>query len=131
MFTCARRVVLLVVCSLVATAAVAEDPPPVEAGGVTGLDLKTQLEKGLYARRPVEFAYIAEIIRLVEEKKLPRELVTTTFVWARRKPVMKLQYFQFALQTRARNLPIQLPNLRDQAVGISNNGGEHGVNTGP
>jgi hypothetical protein len=93
--------------------------PPIDAGGVTGLDLKTQLEKGLEARRPVEFEYIAQIVRLVEERKLPRKLVASTFVWARRKPYMKLQYFQFALQARARGLDVELPDPRRMAVGTS------------
>lgn len=103
--------------------------PPVNAGGVTGLDLKTQLEKGLKARRPVEFEYIKEIVQLVDKGKLPRQLVTTTFVWARKKPSRQLQYFQFALQTRAKGLPVVLPDLRKQAVGIGSNGGEHGTTT--
>ena len=107
----------------------AVDPPAVAAGGVTGLDLKTQLEKGLRARRPVEFEYLNEIVRLVEVGQLPRTLVTTTFVWARKQPTRQLQYFQFALQTRAKGLPVKLPDLRKQAVGISGNGGEHGVTT--
>jgi hypothetical protein len=113
-------------------AAFAKDPPPVDGSGVTGLTLQTQLEKGLRARRPVEFTYIDEIIKLVEKKELPRLLVTTTYQWAQRQPTRRLQYFQFALQARARRqrLKVVLPNLRDQAVGISTNGGEHGVNTG-
>jgi hypothetical protein len=98
----------------------AAEPPPVDAGGVQGLDLKTQLEKGLRARRNVEFEYIAEIIELVEEGELPRELVTTTFVWAVRQPSRQLQYFQFALQSRVRaaKLNVDMPNLRKQAVGV-------------
>jgi hypothetical protein len=107
----------------------AADPPPIDGGGVTGLDLKTQLEKGLKARRKVEFAYIAEIIKLVEQGKLPRKLVTTTFLWAQRQPSRQLQYFQFALAARARGLNVKLPNLRDQAVGINTNGGQSGVDT--
>jgi hypothetical protein len=101
----------------------------VSAGGVTGLDLKTQLQKGLRARRPVEFEYIDEIIALVDSGQLPRPLVTTTFVWAQKQPTRQLQYFQFALQTRAKGLAVQLPDLRKQAVGIGGNGGEHGVTT--
>jgi len=111
--------------------ATAAGPPPVDAGGVMGLDLKTQLEKGLRVRRPVEFEYIDQIVKLVEEGKLPRRLVTTTFVWAQKKEWRQLQYFQFALQVRARGLPVKLPDLRKLAVGISNNGGVHGVNTPP
>jgi hypothetical protein len=101
--------------------------PAVAAGGVAGLDLQTQLEKGLLARRPVEFDYIQQIVTLVEAGQLPREMVTTTFVWARKRPSRQLQYFQFALATRARKLPVVLPDLRQQAVGISSNGGQNGV----
>lgn len=117
------------ICLLAVGAACGVEPPPVDAGGVTGLDLKTQLEKGLKARRPVEFAYINQIIKLVETGQLPRTMVTTTFVWASKQPTRQLQYFQFALQTRAKRLPVKLPDLRKQAVGISGAGGEHGVTT--
>jgi hypothetical protein len=104
----------------------AAGPAPIASGGVTGLDLKTQLEKGLKARRPVEFQYIAQINQLVEDGTLPRTLVASTFIWARNKPTRQLQYFQFALQARAKNLGVTLPNLRNQAVGTSTNGGFDG-----
>jgi hypothetical protein len=103
------------------------DSKPIADSGVTGLDLKTQLEKGLKARRPVEFQYIAQINKLVEEGKLPRNLVASTFIWARQLPTRNLQYFQFALQARAKHLNIQLPNLQNQAVGVNTNGGLNGV----
>jgi hypothetical protein len=109
----------------------AAGPLPFDGGGVTGLNLKTQLQKGLKARRPVEFQYIDEIIELVEEGKLPRKLVVTTYLAAQRQSRRELQYFQLALEARARGLPVKLPNLRLQAVGISGNGGTHGVNTPP
>lgn len=118
-----------IVCLLLGNVLRAAEPPAVAAGGVTGLDLRTQLQKGLRARRPVEFEYINEIIALVESGELPKPLVTTTFVWARKQPTRQLQYFQFALQTRAKGLDVKLPDLRKQAVGISSNGGEHGVTT--
>ena len=125
------RYVLLsaIVCLLLGNVVRAAEPAAVAAGGVTGLDLRTQLQKGLRARRPVEFEYINEIIALVESGKLPKPLVTTTFVWARKQPTRQLQYFQFALQTRAKGLDVKLPDLRKQAVGIGSNGGEHGVTT--
>lgn len=127
------RLLLFVICLalLSGPAAVAASPPPIDGGGVVGLDLKTQLEKGLLVRRPVDFAYIAQIVALVEDGKLPRQLVTSTFVWAKNMPTRQLQYFQFALQARSRKLGVELPNLRKLAVGIRNNGGEHGVNTPP
>jgi hypothetical protein len=122
-FLIAATMVLLLSWNL---ALAASPPPPIDAGGVTGLDLKTQLGKGLKARRPVEFEYIDEIIKLVESGDLPRSLVTSTFGWARKKQNRQLQYFQFALQARAKGLNVKLPDLRKQAVGIGSNGGQHG-----
>ncbi len=114
-----------------ASAADPTPPPAFDAGGVMGLDLKTQLQKGLRARRPVEFEYIDQIVQLVEDDKLPYHLVITTFGWARVRRYQQLQYFQLALQARTRGLGITMPNLNNQAVGIGGNGGYHGVNTPP
>jgi hypothetical protein len=127
----ARLTLALVFAACFCCVSPAASPPPISGGGVRGLDLKTQLEKGLYVRRPVEFAYVAEIVKLVEEGKLPYKLVATTFAWAQRQPTRRLQYFQFALELRTRRLPVELPDLRKLAVGISSNGGQHGVNTPP
>jgi hypothetical protein len=122
------------ICVLTCGFAEGKNPPgpkPFDGGGVTGLDLRTQLQKGLKARRPVEFEYIDQIIELVEEGKLPRKLVVTTYLAAQQQSRRQLQYFQLALAARARGLDVKLPNLRLQAVGISGNGGTHGVNTPP
>jgi hypothetical protein len=121
-----RCLMLASMLTVVCTTTHAAEPKPITGGGVTGLDLKTQLEKGLKARRPVEFEYIAQINSMVEDGSLPRSLVTSTFGWARHKPTRQLQYFQFALQARAKNLNVKLPDLRKQAVGINTNGGENG-----
>jgi hypothetical protein len=109
----------------------ADGPLPFDGGGVTGLTLKTQLQKGLKARRPVEFQYIDQIIELVEDGKLSRKLVVTTYLAAQQQPSRPLQWFQMALAARARGLNVRLPDLRNQAVGINVNGGTHGVNTPP
>jgi len=91
---------------------------PLGSGGISAeLDFQGQLEKGLRARRPVEFAYIKQIVTLVDQGKLPRSLVDSTFGWARHKRNRQLQYFQFALQARARDLGYPTPDLADQAVG--------------
>ena len=126
-----RRFVLPLVFALVffCGRCQAAGPLPFEGGGVTGLNLKTQLQKGLKARRPVEFQYIDQIVELVDKGKLPRKLVVTTYLAAQRQPRRELQYFQLALEARARGLHVKLPDLRLQAVGISGNGGTHGVNT--
>ncbi len=70
--------------------------------------LKEQLEKGLKARRPEEFAFIATVVDLVEKKKLERKLVDSTFLWARRKPKHKFQYFKHAMRLRAKRAGVTL-----------------------
>jgi hypothetical protein len=100
--------------------------PSVNGGGVSNLDLETQLDKGLKARRPVEFAYIKQIVALVNSGQLPRSTVISTFGWARKQPNRQLQYFQFALQARTKGLGIPLPDITNQGVGLGSNGGQHG-----
>lgn len=70
--------------------------------------LRDQLEKGLYARRPSEFAFLDRVIKSVDQGKLPRSVVQSTFLYARKKPSKRLQYFQFALQLRAKKLGVKL-----------------------
>jgi hypothetical protein len=104
-------------------AAAADPPPSINGGGVSkNLDLKKQLELGLRARRDVEFQYIDTVVKLVEAGTLPENLVTSTFIWARRKPARQLQYFQFALRARAKKLGIFISDLSDQAVGMADAG---------
>ena len=105
-------------CELTGLCADPPPPPALTGGGVSNLDLQGQLEKGLKARRPVEFAYIAQIVQLVEDGDVPRELVDSTFVWARKKRTKRLQYFQFALQARASQQGIATPDLSNQGVGL-------------
>lgn len=70
-------------------------------------DLKTTLEKGLRARRPAEFEFLARVVDFVEAGKLPRSLVMSTFLWARKKPdTRKVVYFQQALKTRAAKIGV-------------------------
>ena len=71
-------------------------------------DLKNRLEKGLKARRPTEFAFIAKVVQLTEKGKLPRKLVDGTYFWARKKRRHQFQYFERALIIRARRLGIKL-----------------------
>ncbi|MEM8677781.1 MAG: hypothetical protein AAGF97_00370 [Planctomycetota bacterium] len=73
------------------------------------IDLKTQLETGLRARRPQEFAFIDEVVKLVDEGKLTRKLVQETFDWARKKRVTyPYVYFERAMQIRAAKVGVQL-----------------------
>ena len=81
---------------------------PPSLGNTKNLDLKQQLEKGLKARRPVEFQYVANVVTMVENGTLPRALVDSTFGYARKQP-RPLQYFEFALQFRAKKAGIDVP----------------------
>jgi hypothetical protein len=95
----------------------AADPPAITGSGVSpSIDLKAQLEKGLRARRPVEFQYIAEIVKLVEQGKLPRDLVDSTFVYARHRRSRQIQIFQFVLRSRAKERGFDTPSLDNQVV---------------
>ena len=94
-----------------------EEPKAIGDGGVsTTLGLKGQLEKGLRARRPVEFKYLAEVVKMVEDGDLPRSLVDSSFLAARKRKDKPLQYFQFVLQARASKVGIVTPALDNQVV---------------
>ncbi len=112
---------LIAVCclfSLVTAAWIARADEPAAIGTNMGIqiDLKTELQKGLKARRPCEFQYIDQITAMIEAGQLPRSLVDSTFIWARKQPGRQLQYFQFALRARADQLGIATPNLQDQFI---------------
>ena len=72
-------------------------------------DLKDQLENGLKARLPADFAFISKVVTLVEQEKLPLGMVKAVFQWARKKGVTNnypFPYFQRALKIRAKKLGI-------------------------
>ena len=90
-------------CGLVSSTASAE---PIAPGGP---DFKTALEKGLRARRPEEFEFIARVVARVDNGTLPRSLVDSTFLWARKRPRDRAyQYFQHGLQARAKKLGVSI-----------------------
>ena len=70
------------------------------------VDFRQQLEKGLYARRPEEFAFIARVVRMVDENQLSRRLVESTFQWARKKRPYPYVYFERGLKVRAARLGV-------------------------
>ncbi|MEX0936225.1 MAG: hypothetical protein WDZ59_00080 [Pirellulales bacterium] len=72
-------------------------------------DLKDRLEKGLKARRPVEFEFIDKVVAHVESGELPVDLVDRTFFWARkREPVRPFQHFERALKILAKRIGVDL-----------------------
>ncbi len=83
--------------------------PAVAQTGTPGLPtLKDTLEKGLKARRPEEFAFIATVVDKVHEGDLPLSVVDSTFLWARRHDTHEFQYFQSAIRERARKIGVEL-----------------------
>ena len=110
-----RRGTLLLLVAFLSGAAVANSLGQQFSDGVQ-VDLKQQLEAGLYARRPVEFSYIARVVRMVERRQLPEQLVISTFAWARHKRPYPIVYFERALQIRARRIGIVVPRIQVPAA---------------
>ena len=81
----------------------AEDP-----GTQSTPTFKETLEKGLKARRPEEFAFIAMVVTKVDKGVLPRALVESTFLWARGKGSLAFEYFRKGLTVRAQKMGIAL-----------------------
>jgi len=98
-FAAAVAVAATVLCSI----AVA---PQSHAANIA--DLQEQLEDGLLARRPAEFKFIARVVKLVEQNKLPRKLVVETFQYARKKRPYPYVYFERALKIRAARIGVKL-----------------------
>ncbi len=71
-------------------------------------DLYNTLAKVLRARRPEEFDFLDHVVDLVDKGTLPRDLVISTFNWARTKPRRQFQYFEFGLRERAKRRGINL-----------------------
>jgi len=73
-----------------------------------GIDLRIQLEKGLKARLPREFDFIDHVVGMVDNNQLPRDLVQSTFLWARPKKPYPFPYFENGLRLRAAKRGISL-----------------------
>ena len=106
-----RRGVLLLLVAFLSGVTIADSLGQQFRDGVQA-DLKQQLEAGLYARRPEEFAYIARVMRMVNRQQLPEMLVKSTFAWSRRKRPYPLVYFERALQVRARRIGIVVQGIQ-------------------
>ena len=105
-----RRISCLLSLALLSAAVPsrADEPLLAVTGSQATPDLKDVLEKGLRARRPEEFAFIATVLTHVNNGTLPRDLVEGTFLWARKHPQNEFQYFEFALRDRAKKIGVTL-----------------------
>ncbi len=80
------------------------------AAAAARLDADT-MAAALQTADPSEKAYVSFVVTLVNQGRLPRNLVDAVFQWARRKPVRhkKFQYFKRALIIEAAKIRIPLP----------------------
>lgn len=100
-FSRAARPIVFFFVSLLATPAFAEPPGSASADVA---DLKEQLEKGLKARRPEEFAFIAKVVTMVNQNRLPLSIVKGSFFFVRKKYQSKkylVPYFERVLRAHA------------------------------
>lgn len=87
----------------------AETPPPLGKNLPSGLTYQQQLEKGLKARRPTDFTFIATVITAVENGTITQKMVNETFDYARSKDSRyPFIYFQFVIRKRAAKLGVTL-----------------------
>jgi hypothetical protein len=78
------------------------------ASAATVAGLQDRLVNGLEVRRPVDMAFIAQVVTLVEQDRLPLSLILSTYKWARPKKPRPFPYFQRALRIRAAQIGVQL-----------------------
>lgn len=98
-------VVLSLVASSTTVAAPVDDSgtsDTIVSDGTTRVSLKVQLERGLRAMRPVEFKFLREVLEQVKAGTLPKDLVEQAFLWAHRQRTYRVQYFEKALRSLAR-----------------------------
>ena len=91
---------------------------PSEVSNRTGrqVSLKDQLRVGLKAVTPADLAFLDHVVLKVNDGTLPRELVDSTFLWARNRyktrpgshRLRPIVYFQPALVTRAKKIGVVL-----------------------
>ena len=104
-----RILPLVVVGCFLAAVSCGHEPLEAQTIETNVADLHQQLKSGLKARRPLEFAYIARVVTMVENNQLPLDLVMSTFIWTRQNPQAKeypFVYFQQALRERAKRIGI-------------------------
>lgn len=78
------------------------------------VQLETQLNAILKTRLPEERLYIATVLKLVKDEKLPRKLINTSFKYVRKKrPYTKYPFVYFArvLHFQAKRDRIAIPEF--------------------
>ena len=73
----------------------------------SSLDAKT-MKVALHTATPEEGGFIDYVLALVDRGRLPVDLIKSTFLWAKKKPRNKFQYFKRGLILRAKKRGINL-----------------------
>jgi hypothetical protein len=120
---CAVGLSAAIIGSLVATSLEAQQPAPqpVQSSNVSNrqgrqVSLFDQLRVGLKAVTKEDLAFINLVVLRVNEGKLPRELVDSTFLWARNRykshngnhRLRPMVYFKPGLTARAKKIGVLL-----------------------
>jgi hypothetical protein len=67
-----------------------------------------QIKVALHTITDIEEGFVDRTIKLVQAGTLPRDMFQSTFLWARKKPRHKFQYFKQALTVRAAGIGVTL-----------------------
>jgi hypothetical protein len=67
-----------------------------------------QIRAALHTTTDIDKGFIDKTVSMVQAGTLPRSLFTSTFIWARKKPVHRFQYFKAALIKQAADIGISL-----------------------
>ena len=108
---CGVSVLMLAPLALLAATFAGRLPAADGGGGSAGGEvagLKDQLDAGLKARLPEEFAFIDKVCTMVDRGQLPFDMVKSTFMWARKKRPYPFPYFERGLRLRAAQRGIKL-----------------------
>ena len=103
-------------CSIIMGVLALAIPPSIAGAGPASATARAQLDAktiqaGLRTADADENAYIAYVVTLVNQGRLPRPMVDASFQWARRRAPShkKFQYFKHALIHQAGRIRIRLP----------------------
>ena len=99
-----KSLTLIVLLSVLAVPALCRAQTPVRAPRLDAETMKAALKTATVE----EDGFIDGVVRLVNAGRLPQSLVVSTFIWARKKPRWKFQYFRIGLIIRARWRGIRL-----------------------
>jgi hypothetical protein len=67
-----------------------------------------QIKAALHTTSDIEGGFVTQTVTMVKAGTLPRDLFTSCFIWARKKPRHQFQYFKQALTFRAAEIGVTL-----------------------